>query len=162
MKFVASDRLCSPCHIFDYGPDPTSSTMADPGVNTGASAHSVAITSSMTGSGNLLSSSTVYGTTIITVISCAATVGNCPASSMGMSLVASPVAIVVYSTQWITISTYAPVITDCTYNSFATSMVPIITINLPNTTNSPHPARNTVVFTIGNDGCTATDCDPLR
>jgi hypothetical protein len=64
-----------------------------------------------------------------------------------MSLASSPIAIVVYSTKWITISSCAPVITNCPYNSVSTSMVPIITINLSNNPPSPTPAGNTVVPT---------------
>jgi hypothetical protein len=64
-----------------------------------------------------------------------------------MSLVSSPIAIVVYLTKWITISSCAPVITNCPYNSVSTSMVPIITINLSNNPPSPTPTGNTVVPT---------------
>lgn len=64
-----------------------------------------------------------------------------------MSLVSSPVAIVVYSTKWITISSCAPVITNCPYNSVSTSMVPIITIDLSNTPPSQTPTESAVIQT---------------
>jgi len=127
--------------------DPTNSALPNHGVNAEASANSVAITPSITTTGNSLSTSTVYDTTTITVISCAPTVRNCPARSTGMSLASSPIAIVVYSTKWITISSCAPVITNCPYNSVSTSMVPIITINLSNNPPFPTPTGNTVVQT---------------
>jgi hypothetical protein len=128
-------------------PDPTNSALPDHGVNAEASANSVAITPSIATTGNSLSTSTIYDTTTITVISCAPTVRNCPARSTGMSLVSSSIAIVVYSTKWITISSCAPVITNCPYNSVSTNMVPIITISLSNNPPSPTPTGNTGVPT---------------
>jgi hypothetical protein len=65
-------------------------------------------------------------------------------------VISTPVAIVVYSTQWITISSCAPVITNCPYKSVSISMVPIITLNLSNNPLFPPPftpAGKTVVPT---------------
>ena len=73
-----------------------------------------------------LSTSTIYETKFITVLSCAPTITNCPLRSVSTSLVSTPAAIVVYSTQWIS-SSCAAAVTNCPYagHSF---MVPITTI----------------------------------
>jgi len=90
------------------------------------------------------STSTIYETDVITVISCAPTITNCPARSTAASMVSSPVAIVVYSTELITISSCAAVITNCPF-TVSSTMVPIITITLADNPPPPTPKGSNAV-----------------
>ncbi|PMD31012.1 hypothetical protein L207DRAFT_573106 [Hyaloscypha variabilis F] len=92
------------------------------------------------------STSTIYETNVITVISCAPTITNCPARSTVAALASTPVAIVVYSTEWITISSCAAAVTNCPFR-VSSSLVPIITIPFANNPPSPTPKGSNVVPT---------------
>jgi len=82
-----------------------------------------------------LSTSTIYKTEVITVLSCAPTVTDCPLRSVITSLVSTPAAIVVYSTKH---SILVPVTTISI--SRTNSALPGLTLTPENSTRRPNSA----------------------